>query len=68
MSKSRVTYLQYTLKFVHGMELEVDGVFGPTSKESLRIALKDAGLAPINTSANWLKYLDHAAVHLFAAA
>jgi hypothetical protein len=67
MSKSRVTYLQYTLKFVFGLELEADGVFGPITRDNLKIALDSAALPPIGTAVGWKRYLDHAAKALFAS-
>lgn len=58
MSKSRVEYLQASLFYVHGYQIGIDGVWGPSTEKVVKVALSELGIGGSPTSkATWVAYL-----------
>lgn len=58
MSKSRVEYLQASLLYVHGYQIGVDGVWGPSTDATVKAALQDLGInGNLGMTNTWAEYL-----------
>lgn len=67
MSKSRVEYLQASLLYVHGFQVDVDGVWGPSTEQVVKAALADLGLKGVLTNKQvWVDYLKATTPRAFA--
>ena len=66
MSKSRVEFLQSTLFYVHGYQVGIDGVWGPSTEAVAKVALSEIGIGGnIHSKATWLSYLTTSAERAF---
>lgn len=66
MSKSRVEYLQASLFYVHGYQVGVDGVWGPSTEKTTKIALKELDIGNnIGAGTTWREYLKATASQAF---
>jgi len=57
MSKSRVSFLQNSLKFVFDFGISVDGVYGPETKHTADAARRTLGIGGFSKQENWLEFL-----------
>ena len=58
-SRSKVLYLQLTLKHLYGINVVIDGLFGPQTAGAYADATARLGLTDSLNKANWLRYLDY---------
>lgn len=57
-SRSKVIYLQLTLKHIYRIDVVVDGLFGPQTDAAYKRTTKVLALNADYKKATWLKYLD----------
>jgi Extensin-like protein C-terminus len=68
-SESRVWFLQSALMHVHGIAVEMDGVWGPETNRESRKALRNLGIdGGLATRSVWLEFLDRTAQIAFEIA